>query len=95
MGEEIKKVELVADRFHSNQSPYLYTFKEPRNRYQGIDSASLRNVAWQAGASNRVFKPAHLEAIPGLLKRLTNTGSEPVFVNVYGAQESIPRYRFR
>ncbi len=25
-----------------------------------------------------------------LLKRFTNTGSEPVFVNVYGAQESTP-----
>ncbi len=29
----------------ASQSPYLYTFKEPRNRFHGIDSASLCNLA--------------------------------------------------
>ncbi len=36
-----------------------------------------------------------MELIPGLLKRLTNTGSEPEFLIFNRAQESIPRNQFR
>jgi hypothetical protein len=43
------------------KSPNLKTFKEPRNRFQGNDtkeSIPLTYVAWQAGATNGVFRPA-------------------------------------
>ncbi len=57
-------------------SPYLWTSKQPRNRFQGIDSASLCNLA-QAGTSNMVFVPGPpgWESIPGLLKKFTNSDS--------------------
>ncbi len=38
------------------QSPYLYTFMEPRNRFQRIHSASLCSL--RAGRTNRVVEPA-------------------------------------
>ncbi len=57
-------------------SPYLYTFMEPRHRFQRNDSASLYSLAspydkwaWRTG-------PPGWESIPGLLKRFTNTGSD-------------------
>ena len=56
-------------------SPNLHLFKEPRNRFQGIDSASLCSLA--AGYNNLIgrIRPAKLhagginasESIPGLL----------------------------
>jgi hypothetical protein len=62
------------------QSPNLKRFMEPRNRFQGIDSASLDSLAgryekqgscngppgWESIPWNRYS----LESIPGLLKRL-------------------------
>ncbi len=33
------------------QSPNFLTLKEPRNRFQGIDAASLCTVAWRAGTT--------------------------------------------
>ncbi len=40
------------------QSPNLQTFKEPRNRFQGLVSASLQYVAWQTSTSNRIVEQA-------------------------------------
>jgi hypothetical protein len=51
-------------------------FKEPRNRFQGIDSASLCSLV--ALVRQIGFVPARQtpdwESIPGLLKRFTNSG---------------------
>ncbi len=66
----------------------FYSFKDPRNRFQGIDSKELippAYVGWRAGTTTPVpSPPIDCSKTP-----------EPVFVNVYGAQESIPRNRFR
>jgi hypothetical protein len=60
------------------QSPNLKTFKEPRDRFQGIDSDSLCSLA--ARYDNNIFVLARQaakaggidtsESIPGPLKRL-------------------------
>jgi hypothetical protein len=68
------------------QSPYFQTFMEPRNRYQGMNSASLCSLA---GRYDNPFPPRFLASIDSL------NIPEPVFLNVYGAQESIPRNEFR
>ncbi len=47
--------------------------------------ARVCKLLWRPGVDS-----ARLGIDSGLLKRFTNTGSEPVFVNVYEAQESIP-----
>jgi hypothetical protein len=50
------------------------TFKEPRNRFPGINSASLIHVAWRAGTINRVVVPARQaeNRFLGSLKGLKN-----------------------
>ncbi len=55
--------------------PELVTFKEPMNRFLGIDSASVRSLAGRYSITLFVLlAPARLhrlaESIPGLLKRL-------------------------
>ncbi len=60
------------DQFCSESELVFVTFQEPRNRFQGIDSAS------QAGRYDIygcLTGPPGWESIPGLLKRFTNTGS--------------------
>jgi hypothetical protein len=53
-------------------------FKEPRNRFQGIDSASLCGLA---GRYDKYDKPARQATVHGLLKRLQilaiEVGREP------------------
>jgi hypothetical protein len=61
---QLKKNEL--DGSKTNRGSIFKIFMEPRNRFQGIDSASL-----------------------------CNGGPELVFLNLYGAQESMPRHQFR
>jgi hypothetical protein len=39
------------------QSPYLYTFKETRNRFRGFDSTRVY-VVWRAGTTNSVVVQA-------------------------------------
>ncbi len=60
----------------ASQSPYLYTFKEPRIRFHGIDSVSLCSLAVgiDSWALSKVYKfglwlHRLAESIPGLLKR--------------------------
>jgi hypothetical protein len=79
---------LCLDFYHG---PNLWTLKEPRNRFHKIDSARLgidssAGIFKQSkGARNRV----------GIGLSYLPARAEPVFVNVFGAQESIPRNRFR
>jgi hypothetical protein len=40
----------------SNPESEFVNVKEPRNRFQGIDSAT--NAAWRAGKSTRIVVPA-------------------------------------
>ncbi len=41
----------------ARESPCLETFKEPRNRFRGVDFASLFTVAWRASTTNMVVVP--------------------------------------
>ncbi len=74
-------------------SSYLFTFMEPRNRFRGIDFANLCSMAGRYAKYVCHTGPPGWESIPGLLERFLN--SEPVFLSVYGAPESIPRNEFR
>ncbi len=53
----------------------MKTFKEPRNRFQGIDSVSLFSLAGRYVKQGCRTGPPGWESIPGLLKRFTNPGS--------------------
>jgi hypothetical protein len=57
------------------QSPNFRTFKEPRNRFQEIDSPSLCNLAGRYVKYCCHTGPPGWESISGLLKRFTNSGS--------------------
>ncbi len=59
---EEKTVHVVFKYLFRNPRPYLLTFKDPMNRFQGIDSARLCSLA------GRYYK--YDKSIPGLLKRL-------------------------
>jgi hypothetical protein len=54
------------------------TFKEPRNRFQGIDFTRLCSLAgrYRYVKSGCRSDPPGWESIPGLLKRFANSGSE-------------------
>jgi hypothetical protein len=58
------------------ETEFINVLKEPKNRFQGIDSASLCSLWWasirQMGCRS---VPPGWESIPGLLKRFTNSGS--------------------
>ncbi len=41
------------------------------------------------------FQSTKLPYLPGVIRFLSTNQHEPVFLNVYGAQESIPRNEFR
>jgi hypothetical protein len=61
---------------HSSiRSPNLQMFKEPRNRFQEIDSASLCSLAVRYVKKGCRTGPPGWESIPRLLKRFTNTSS--------------------
>jgi hypothetical protein len=62
-----------------NSEPEFVKFQEPRNRFQGFDSASL--CTRRAGTSNRFVVPA---PVPGLVKRSTNTGSDRILFTIPG-----------
>ncbi len=62
-------------------SPFLSTFKEARNRLQGIKESILRNQGIDSAclcSSNRILVPAHQaeNRFLGSLKRFTNSGSD-------------------
>jgi hypothetical protein len=57
--------------------PEFLTFKELRNQFQGIDSASLCSLGEPVRQIELSYRAARLEeSIPELLKRFTNSGSE-------------------
>jgi hypothetical protein len=67
----------VAGSQTMSTEPVFVTFKEPRNRFRGIDSASLCTVAWQVSTTNRDVVPARQaeNRFLGSLKGFKNTGS--------------------
>ncbi len=71
---------------------------EPGNRYQGMNSASLCSLA---GRYDNPIPPRSLAPIDSLkipaqpLPVSAQHTTEPVFLNIYGAQEPIPRNEIR
>jgi hypothetical protein len=61
-------------------SPYLSTFMEPRNRFQGIDPEESIPRNRSRGIDPEELILPGWETIPGFLERFTNSGSEPVFL---------------
>jgi hypothetical protein len=81
----------------AHQSLNFKTYKEPRNRFKGINSASLCSLAGQYynPIPNRFLVPKKylkipaqasgidsMESIPGLLKRFINSSSVLEFLNI-------------
>ncbi len=69
----------------SSEPEYL-NLKEPRNRFQEINSASLGT---QAGRYDNIIPTWFLASID------CSKTPEPEYLNFQGAQESIPRNQFR
>jgi len=70
-------------------SPYLQTFHEPRNRFLGIDSASLHSLAGQYVKKGYRTSTPGWEAFPlGCLKGLQRRALVFKGTNRYGGLES-------
>jgi hypothetical protein len=82
----VEATRTVPSAFHWCSEPEFLTFKEPRNRFQGINSASLCSLTGRYDNPNPTLflTPIDCLKIP-----------EPECVKFYGAQESIPRIQFR
>jgi hypothetical protein len=65
-------------------------FKEARNRFLGIDSASICTLAGQYDKKGHRTGPPGWESIPGLLKRFTKR-AQATLASGIGSLESIPR----
>jgi hypothetical protein len=76
----------------------MYEYTLQRGLGLCISVAEFIDPDWEIKLS---YRPAMLHGHGGLVRRpyasrgSMNLATEPVFLNVYGAQESIPRNQFR